>query len=110
MLNLLDNSQSAKARKRFEKDNLEVKQLILKGIGSNLLLSDQKLEIYPRTPFVKIKDHLDRIVPNKIPVFSDKSDRLSQQNLHWGELVDDVRTLYMSLRDNGNITMLMYYL
>lgn len=75
---------ASRARERFEKGDLATKQLILRGIGSYLTLSDQKLDIYPRSPFIKIKDELERFVPGKLPVISDNIEAQSSQNLHWG--------------------------
>lgn len=75
---------AAKAKERFESGGLDVKQLIMRGVGSYLQLSGENLEIYPRTIFVKIKEANNRLVPNKKPIILGQSDTLPEQNIVWG--------------------------
>jgi len=77
---------ASRAREKFEKGDLETQQYILRGIGSNLILSNRELSIQPRIPFLKIKKFLEtnsafakRLEPNKKAVIMGKEDFFNPQ-------------------------------
>ncbi|MBI2310759.1 recombinase zinc beta ribbon domain-containing protein [Candidatus Collierbacteria bacterium] len=56
------------ARERFENGSLEDKRTIIRAIGSNLTIKDQKLLLHPRKPFLMVQERFQqaRIISNSL--------------------------------------------
>lgn len=78
------------ARDRFEKGTLEDKKIILRAVGSNLILKDKKLSVQPRAPFLLIQKAVREIVtaktlePNEKVGLTGYSENLQKQNTIMG--------------------------
>lgn len=56
----------AKCKDKFEYGNIDEKKIILRTIGSNLIIQDKKLAIEPRKmfkPFITFKENIERLEP-----------------------------------------------
>ena len=89
------------ARERFKKGTVSERKIILRAIGSNLILKDKKLEIEIRKPFSFIQSvvsELGKTSEANFPKFEANivTTGSSRDNLY--PLPNDVRTYYLSLK------------
>ncbi len=81
---------AATAQDRFSDGDIEERKIILRAIGSHLLLKDKKLTIEARTPFFKIQqavteiNTLERLEPNENVNNTAQSEVSQSQNIIWG--------------------------
>ena len=81
---------AATAQERFENGDIEDRKIILKAIGSDLILKDQKLTVQARTPFFKIQQALseikavERLEPIEKFDGTLQTDGLQPQYVIWG--------------------------
>lgn len=81
---------AATAQERFTNGDIEDRKIILRAIGSHLILKDRKLTIEARTPFLMIQKAVDemkdfnRLAPNKKADVTLQSEDLRPQNAIWG--------------------------
>ena len=81
---------AATAQERFANGDIEDRKIILKAIGSHLVLKDKKLIVEARTPVLKIQRALgeiqavERLAPNESADVTLQTGDLQPQNVIWG--------------------------
>lgn len=81
---------AATAQERFASGDIEDRKIILRAIGSHLILKDRKLTIEARTPFSMIQKAVDemkdfkRLAPDENANVMPKTGDLPPQSLVWG--------------------------
>lgn len=78
------------AQERFANGDIEDRKIILRAIGSHLILKDKKLTIEARTPFLMIQkavgemNEFKRLAPNESADITLQSEVARPQNVVWG--------------------------
>jgi len=81
---------AATAQEKFANGDIENRKIILRAIGSNLVLKDKQLTIKPRSPFLMIQKALgeikdfERLVPKEKADIMLQTGDLQLQNVVWG--------------------------
>jgi len=82
---------AVRSRQKFEKGNMDDKKIILRSIGTNLILNDRKLEIYPRKPIVAMREAKLRALqqnislePNEFAKYKAQMEHSDIKNTVWG--------------------------
>lgn len=94
------------ARKEFISGSLEKKREIYSALGQNYLVKDKEIHITPNEWFVPIEKaypaleaEYNRLELDKNLDIATRNERFAQLILSWGDVVEDVRTIFEKLND-----------